>query len=743
LYSYNKNLLTMIKKLLLTGAIATASITGMKAQLSSQVQPADPFTGKHFSTTTQLHKGGLTVATANCVDTNYYVDTKNFYKNPSQNYVTYPSNPAVNGGVSLGYSYANSGTITVTGLGFIARSTNTTVTTPSKAYLYNVNATGVPTTKIDSISLGVNIAKYYYGTIGSPRVITGNFAVVVRADYTATTQTLSIYMAPANTSTAATNNFGEGRGYFNAPTAGGWYTMNAVFGGTATPTADYEPIAFPIYSYNMTSDYIYTPASPMCLTSTLSNTNTSVNSAVAENYMFNVSRFCKKWGVAATGLDSVYTWNFSDGTGRFTNKNQNHNYTVTGTFNDSLTVKSYAWSFAANCIDRKINPITVVAQPTITISPASSTVCTGATATLTASGATSYAWQGGQATASATFAPSSNSTYSVAGTNACGTASAFANVAVTAVAVINAATTSTAICSGQSSTLTVSGASTYTWSPSTSLSSANGAAVVATPAATTIYTITGTSSCGTASTTVTQNVNATPSVSVAASASSVCAGTPVTFNASGATTYSWMPGGPATATYSVNPTTSSTYTVMGTTAGCASTKTVALTVAANPTLSVSSSTTTICAGSSATLTVTGNGVGYLWSTGAMTPVIVVSPTLTTVYSVTTANTSSCVASATRPITVVTCTATGIDELSGTSVNVYPNPNTGVLHIAVSSELASGATVQIYDVLGKLVIAQSLSAEHTIVNTAALSNGVYIFKVVKGEQPVKIGRLIKQ
>lgn len=715
----------------------------MQAQLSSQVQPADPFTGKHFSTTSQLRKGGLTVATANCVDTNYYVDTKNFYKNPAQNYVTYPSNPGDSfGGTAMAYSYANSGTLTVTGLGFVGRSTNTTVTVPTKAYLYNVNAAGVPTTKIDSCSIGVTTAKYYYGTLGTPRVITGNFAVAFKADYSATTQTLSIYMAPANTSTAATNNFGEKRGYVHAPAFGGWFTMNAVFGGTATPTADYEPIAFPIYSYSMTADYTVTPTSPMCITNTLVCTNTSVNSAIAENYMFNVSRFCKRWSVTAAGLDSAYVWNFSDGTGRFTNKNQNHNYAVTGTFNDSLTVKSYAWSYAPNCMDRKVMPITVVAQPTVMVSPATSTICTGATATLTASGATSYAWQGGQSVASATFAPSSNSTYTVSGTNACGTATASASVNISATAVINAASSSTAICAGQSSTLTVSGANTYTWAPAATLSSANGGSVVATPAATTVYTITGTSSCGTATTTVTQNVNPVPSVSVAASSSSVCSGSAVTFTASGATTYSWMPGGATTTTTSANPTSSTTYTVMGTTAGCAGTKTVAVSVTPNPTVSISSSTTTVCAGSSATLTASGNGTGYLWSTLATTPVIVVTPTANTTYSVGTAN-GTCIGTASVALTVITCTTTGINELSAASIQVYPNPNTGILNIAVSSELTSGASVQIYDALGKLVITQILNGEHTMVNTSALSNGVYIFKVINADQPLKIGRMIKQ
>lgn len=729
----------MIKKLLLTGAIAIVGTMSLNAQHADLSQAS--FTGRNHSSTAQggLTKHGNATASVNCLDTNFYLPIKKQVRTTSLFLVT---NSTGLNKFAGGFSYANTSTITVTSLGIICgrKTGSPSATVPTKVYLYNVNASGVPVSKIDSTTINVGAAGYYYGNLSAARTVTTNFAVVYRNGSTVNTDTIQIYLSPANTSTAATNNFGERRGYVATSGAATTFTaVNTYFGGSY----DVEPMAFPVYSFNMTADYTTAPTSPICITNTLVSTNTSINTSIAENYMFNLSRFCVRWNVPQPGLDSAYIWNFSDGTGRFTNKNQNHTYSATGTFNDSLITTLIPMSNAANCVDKKVTPITVVTQPTVMVSPASSTVCTGATTTLTASGADTYVWQGGQATASATFAPSANSTYSVTGTNACGTASASANVAVTAVAVINAASTSTAICSGQSSTLTVSGATTYTWAPSASLSSANGSAVVATPAATTIYTITGTSSCGTASTTVTQNVNATPSVSVAASASSVCAGTPVTFTASGATTYAWMPGGSTAATYSVNPTASATYTVMGTTAGCAGTKTVALTVSPNPTLSVSSSTTTLCSGSSATLTATGNGVGFLWSTGAFTSVIVVSPTLTTVYSVTTANTSSCVATANRPITVITCTATGIDELSGTSVNVYPNPNTGVLHIAVSSELASGASVQIYDALGKLVIAQSLSAEHTIVNTAALSNGVYIFKVVKDEQPVKIGRLIKQ
>lgn len=58
-----------------------------------------------------------------------------------------------------------------------------------------------------------------------------------------------------------------------------------------------------------------------------------------------------------------------------------------------------------------------------------------------------------------------------------------------------------------------------------------------------------------------------------------------------------------------------------------------------------------CAGESATLTVTG-GSGYLWSTGATTPSIVVTPSTSTTYWVTGTSTSGCYDSLTVHVTVV-------------------------------------------------------------------------------------------
>jgi hypothetical protein len=67
---------------------------------------------------------------------------------------------------------------------------------------------------------------------------------------------------------------------------------------------------------------------------------------------------------------------------------------------------------------------------------------------------------------------------------------------------------STINCPAQIYTLTATGANTYTWNPSTGLSSANGHTVVATPSVTTVYTVTGNNNCSTA--TVVSTVSVVP-----------------------------------------------------------------------------------------------------------------------------------------------------------------------------------------------------------------------------------------
>lgn len=139
-----------------------------------------------------------------------------------------------------------------------------------------------------------------------------------------------------------------------------------------------------------------------------------------------------------------------------------------------------------------------------------------------------------------------------------------------------------------------------------------------------------------------------PSMSVSSPANG-CTGTPVTFtnNTFGAAGYTWT-ANPAASISAPNGTnTSVTFTTPGTysitltanngTVIASLTKTIS--VAIQPTVTLVTSTTNICSGTSVTLTASGAST-YSWSNSATTSSIVVTPTVTTTYSVN-GNNSTC------------------------------------------------------------------------------------------------------
>jgi uncharacterized repeat protein (TIGR03803 family) len=126
---------------------------------------------------------------------------------------------------------------------------------------------------------------------------------------------------------------------------------------------------------------------------------------------------------------------------------------------------------------------------------------------------------------------------------------------------------SPSICSGASVSLTVSGGTTYSWAPSTTLNDSTGDNVVATPTATTIYSVTSFNGCSTSTDTVT--IIAAPPLVVQPPSPSVCPGQTVTLSVPvSGKGYSWSPSSTLSsstadsviATISVT----TTYTVTGT-----------------------------------------------------------------------------------------------------------------------------------------------------------------------------------
>jgi gliding motility-associated-like protein len=129
-------------------------------------------------------------------------------------------------------------------------------------------------------------------------------------------------------------------------------------------------------------------------------------------------------------------------------------------------------------------------------------------------------------------------------------------------------------------------------------------------------------------------VTSSPTVS-AGTNTTICLGESITLAASGGISYSWSPAMGLSSSTIANPiaipSITTTYILTATTVCGNATNSVVITV--KPSLSPSiSGNTSICAGGSSTLTASG-GSSYEWSTGANTNMIIVSPSATTTYSV--------------------------------------------------------------------------------------------------------------
>ena len=275
----------------------------------------------------------------------------------------------------------------------------------------------------------------------------------------------------------------------------------------------------------------------------------------------------------------------------------------------------------------------------VTISANAVTVCSGQTAILVATGnASKYLWAPGGATAATIYvSPASTTVYTVTGTSAGGCSNAATGtVTVNPIPVVTV--NSPTICTGLTSTLTAGGANSYVWS-----TGATTAFITDNPISTTSYTVTG-NSLGCVSTTTTSiNVVLAPVITI--TPATVCAGSTATLTASGAPGgYLWSTGSSANPIM-VMPATTTSYTVNG--VGCPGTATATVTVNPIPTVTVTS--TTICIGQAATLTANGAN-SYLWSNGATTNSITVSPASTTSYTVT-GNSLGCTSTAIGNVTV--------------------------------------------------------------------------------------------
>jgi hypothetical protein len=438
-----------------------------------------------------------------------------------------------------------------------------------------------------------------------------------------------------------------------------WTSTPSGFTSTAQNPSGVSPAVATTYTVQITNTF-------GC--SATANTSVTVNPLPTVSATASPSTICAGASSTLTGSGATtYSWmpGSLSGTTVTVSPTTTTTYTVTGTN-------------ASGCTNTATVAVTVNPQPTVSATASPSTICAGASSTLTGSGATTYSWMPGSLSGtSVTVTPSSSTTYTVTGTNASGcTNTATVAVTVNPLPTVSATASPSSICTGASSTLTGSGATTYSWMPG----SLSGTSVTVTPSSSTTYTVTGTSAAGCSGTaTVAVTVNPLPTVSASASPATICAGASSTLTGSGATTYNWMPGSLSGTSVTVTPSSSATYTVTGTTAaGCTGTATVAVTVNPLPVVTLSGSNT-FCAGGSSTLTGTSGGTSQWYQNGVAIPGATNNTYVATtagVYNMIKTNVSGCSDSAATGITItvnptptVTATAAPTTICSGSSTTL--------------------------------------------------------------------------
>jgi len=343
--------------------------------------------------------------------------------------------------------------------------------------------------------------------------------------------------------------------------------------------------------------------------------------------------------------------------------------------------------------------ITITQAPTATINYAGAPFCssittaqavtltgtTGGTYTSTPAGLTINAATGA-ITPSTSTAGNYTVTYTIPAANGCALVSATANITITTApsAVINyaGAPFCSSLTTAQAVTLTGTTGGTFSSSPAgLSINATSGTIIPSTSTAgnyTVTYTIPAAGGCAPVAVQTLVTINANPIVTISGNVP-VCRGSSITLTANGASTYLWS-SGQNTPSITYIPTGNGPISVTGSQSGCQGSATVNIVVNDLPIVSITGDDT-ICNGQSTTLTAVG-ATTYQWSHGIAGSTIGVSPSVTTVYTVT-GTTNGC-----SDISSITVVVLSRPTVSFTTMNPTCGVDNGQIQANVSGTTGS-------------------------------------------------------
>jgi gliding motility-associated-like protein len=363
---------------------------------------------------------------------------------------------------------------------------------------------------------------------------------------------------------------------------------------------------------------------------------------------------------------------------------------------------------------------------------------------LTANGAQTYTWSPSATlnTANGPFViatPTITTVYSIVGSSVgCQGQTQNATAIVVNNPTVSIAPLTPTICFGSSIVLSASGATNYTWSPNTAISSTVGANVTVNPTVTTTYQIIGSASTCTNTAARTVTVIPLPVINIALSSPTMCMNNyngsvnQITVSASGANSYNWTgftgitansnTGSPILITAIPNSPVG-TGTVVGSIGTCTGGATFTVLAAVNPIISVPS--VSVCQSKSVDVVASGAQT-YQWSpptnlSSTTGSTVTANPAQTTVYSVigssincqsptqqTTVNVVANPVIAIVPFNPTICAGSPI-ALAAIGANNYTwTPNQDINTTAGPNVIVNPTTTTVYQVLGEAATCTSVA-----------------------------------
>ncbi len=415
-----------------------------------------------------------------------------------------------------------------------------------------------------------------------------------------------------------------------------------------------------------------------------------------------------------------------------------------------------------------------------------SSVCVNSTIQVAASNGTfsspSYTWSSSpvgivfsntnSASPVLTFTAAGNYTVLVTATSGTDTSTFQNTMSVKALPNLNIQPTSNGVCAGYTSTITVFGAASYTWTGS-SFTGAVTQQSVSVGAGT--YTVSGHNSSGcmntsTISITLQPPLNifispSSPTTCIISNSSTIYpynSFKTVYLNPSGAQAYTIFPADGVifppfpTNVFTISPSVTTQYTIVGSTAVCSGTGVVTVSVIPQYTIAATPSLATICLGSAITLSVSQTGTPsaspytYFWgeydqSINSLNNYLsanpIATPTSKRNYSVTIKDARGC-ASFSTSLTIDVSLCTKINEsFTSTSFQVYPNPFDKELRIENNS---THLYLELKDYLGRLILSKEINSKQAIeiIKTDGIAPGIYFLNIFSQHQKLQTIKVLK-